>query len=141
MDSDYAEIKDLMESEEATPSLLLPLIAKLNHNLIKLKRLVINSPIEIKDNLTSAFKDQRVRRANFDSVATAWHKKHDVPVQDIKIVLSVPGTLRSKCSRSTTSSIKIAQAIAKQEVARLKLLHLEEQQELKCEVAKCKMRL
>ena len=70
VDSNYAEIKNLMESEEATPNLLLPLIAKLNHNLIKLKRLVINSPIEIKDNLTSAHKDQHVRRANFDSVAT-----------------------------------------------------------------------
>ena len=69
-----------MDSSEKLPSSLPRIITKLNYRLSQLEHFVMNLHIGSKDNLSSALKEQHVKKAKFDAVATEWLEEHDVPV-------------------------------------------------------------
>ena len=142
IDKYYDEAKRTMDLSEKLLDSLPRIITKLNYRLSQLEYFVMNLHSGSNDSLSSALKEQHVKKAKFDAVATEWLKVHDVPVKNIRSVLLVPRTLRSvKDSGSTTSSVIMAQAIAKQAVARLRLLRLEKQHKLEREEAERKQKL
>ena len=78
------------------------------------------------------------RKVVFDENVKKWLGERDVSQEVIEGLLRIPKSLRShtassrsyRSGRSSTSSARRAQAIAKQEVARLKLAYLQQRQDL-----------
>ena len=82
-----------------------------------------------KSELENVLKDQHVKTIEFDKKVTEFLKCNDVTSIEISSMLSAPRTLRSQVSLSisTTSSMKMAAAKAEEQVALLKVTHLEKQ--------------
>ena len=63
-----------MESSKKLPSSLPQIITNLNYCLSQLGYFVMNLHSGSKDSLYSALKEQHVKKAKFDAVATEWLK-------------------------------------------------------------------
>ena len=88
------------------------------------------------------------RKVVFDENVKKWLGERDVSQEVIEGLLRIPKSLRShtassrsyRSGRSSTSSARRAQAIAKQEVARLKLAYLQQRQDLEQQEIESKLR-
>ena len=96
----------------------------------------------IKDELENASKEQHVKNSIFNSKVTGFLECNDVTSMVIKCLLSAPRTLRSQVSMSvtTTSSYKVALAKANEQVAQLKVTHLERQLDIERKKAEIKFK-
>ena len=85
---------------------------------------------------------QHELKGRFDMRAADWLQSFKGIGKDVASIVTAPMTLRSRVSRnsqhSSTSSVNKAKAIAKEELARLKLKHLEQRQKLEQEEAERK---
>ena len=127
------------------PNALSPALKKISSYLSYLEKLVIklsSAESDDKDELENALKEQHVKKSVFDSKITEFLECSDVTSTEIKSLLSAPRTLRSQVSMSvtTTSSYKVALAKADEQVALLKLTHLERQLDIEREEAKIKFK-
>ena len=141
----YLEADNVI-STEGSSSLLTPITSKINSYTAYLEKLFINLPTsldpQVKSQLENALKEQHSKKSKFDSNVTEYLKCLDVPSTDIATILSAPRTLRSQKSITitTTSTYKNAQLVANEQLALLKLSHLEEQQQLEREESELKYR-
>ena len=94
--------------------------------------------------MTEAIHKQYAAKTVFDERATAWH--HRTGIEKAASIVSVPRTLRSNIARSSSrlkskgtgsnftstsiSGFNSTKAVAKEEIARLRLKQLEEKHEL-----------
>jgi len=134
----YKEAEKLI-SEESALSLLSTPLKKINSYLVYLEKLIIKlsnssaSNESDKDKLETLFKEQQMIKSKFDSKVNDFLDCNDVTSVEKESMFSAPRTLRSQVSltiTSASSSSKIAEAMAEEQVASLKVVHLEKQLDL-----------
>ena len=135
LDHYYCEANKLM-TDECSPNLLSPTLKKIHAYLAYLEKLVIKVSSSVDSNdkseLENIIKDQHVKKNEFNKKVTEFLKCNDVTSIKISSMLSAPRTLRSQIllSISITSGMKMAAAKAEEQVALLKVTHLEKQLDL-----------
>ena len=135
---------DKLIADEASPSSFTSIISKINSYLAYLEILLIKLTNSLKDSVKIEFenaaKEQHIKKAEFDSKLAEYLKWYNVASTEISATLSVPRMLRSQASVSitTTLSFEIAQAIAQEEMTKLKISHIDEQLTLDREEAQHK---
>ena len=139
----YSEAEKLI-ADECSPNSLTPALKKINSYIAYLEKTIIelsnSSESSIKNKLEKTLEEQRAKRSQFDSKVTESLECNDVTSVEISSMLSVPRLLRSQRSLTitTTSSYKMAQALADEQVALLKVSHIEKQLSLEREEAEMK---
>ena len=95
-----------------------------------------------KSELENIIKDQHIKKNEFNKKVTEFLKCNDVTSIEISSMLSAPRTLRSQISLSIsiTSGMKMAAAKAEEQVALLKVTHLEKQLDLERQEAQIKFK-
>ena len=142
LDSLYSQANQIMQESDRFEDIL-PTLNEIKELSVEVDRIVIMAPAVSDENARKEFmteiKRQHAKRAEFDTCVSEWLQKLNLSNKDIASVLSAPRTLRSRFSKSSresaSSSVSKARALAKEEVARLKLLHLQERQKLEAEEA------
>ena len=145
----YAEADRLMKSSGTDPSDLVSLLNKAGAASLQLEKLAVDFvsvvDSEERKRWTNLIKDERVRKVEFDARTAAWLKDVGFSEEQVKTVLSQPPMLRSSkvpsSYASTTSSARRAKIIANEEIARLKLEQLKQQQEMEREAEEAKRQL
>ena len=124
-------------ADECSPSSLAPALKKINSYIAYLEKTIIellnSSKSSIKNKLEKTLEEQRAKKSQFDSKVTKFLECNDVTSAEKSSMLSVPRLLRSPRSLTitTTSSYKMDQALADEQEALLKVLHIEKQLSLK----------
>ena len=115
----------------------------IQHLSVKATRL---ADIDERAFLLTSIGSQISRKVVFDENVNKWLGERDVSREEIESLLRIPKSLRSHTSRShqsgrsSTSSARRAQAVAKEEVAGLKLAYLKQKQELEQQQIESKLR-
>ena len=138
----YREAEALIGSE-CSPNVLSLALKKINSYLSYLEKLVIklfSAEPDNKDELNAL--KERVKNSVFNSKVTGFLECSDVTSMEIKSLLSALRTLRSQVSMSvnTTSIYNVALAKADEQVAQLKVTHLERQLDIEREEAEIKFK-
>ena len=139
---DYYEQANAIMLEKGSASALSTLVSKVNLLLKEFDKVAMNlsgtSKSEEKEAIDKQFRTVYARNKQFDIRVGNYLKSSEVAKRDIKSILNAPPTLRSHTSRSrrsthgsTSSSALRAKAVANQELARLRLQHLQEELENK----------
>ena len=86
----------------------------------------------VKDSLVNEVQTLHESKAKFDQKASQWLERANVDASKVASILSVSRSLRSKTRSnvSCSSSVLKARAVTKEEVARLRLVQLQEKQSL-----------
>ena len=133
-------------TDECSPNLLSPTLKKIHAYLAYLEKLVIKVSSSVDSNdkskLENIIKHQHVKKSEFNKKVTEFLKCNDVTSIEISSMLSAPRTLRSQISLSIsiTSGMKMAAAKAEEQVALLKVTHLEKQLDLERQKAQIKFK-
>ena len=139
---DYYEQANAIMLEKGSASALSTLVSKVNLLLKEFDKVAMNLPCtsksEEKEAIDKQFRTVYARNKQFDVRVGNYLKSSEVAKRDIESILNAPPTLRSHTSRSrrsthgsTSSSVLRARAVANQELARLRLQHLQEELENK----------
>ena len=139
---DYYKQANAVMLEKGSASALSTLVSKVNLLLKEFDKVAMNLPgtskSEEKEAIDKQFRTVYARNKQFDIRVGNYLKSSEVAKSDIESILNAPPTLRSHTSRSrrsthgsTSSSALRARAVANQELARLRLQHLQEELESK----------
>ena len=119
--------------EDADIDLFQNIVAKVNKTYRDLEQVLLQISVPaVKDSMVNKEQTLHESKAKFDQKATQWLERANVDASKVTSILSVSPSLRSKSrsSISCASSVIKARAVAKEEVARLRLVQLQEKQSL-----------
>ena len=119
--------------EDTNSELFQNIVAKVNKTYCDQEQvlLLISDPAA-KDFLVNEVQTLHESKAKFDQKASQWLERAIMDASKVASILSVSRSLRSKTRNniSCSSSVLKARAVAKEEVARLRLVQLQEKQSL-----------
>ena len=152
----YGEADSLMLCSSAEPQALKPIMKSINELSVELDFTAVEALAVIdetrREALLSQITELRYQKAKFEDKVVKWLSEHSLSKSDIDDVVQRGPTLRStgksrhtSCSgcksvksgssgHGNTSSVLRAKAIAKQELARLRIAQLKEEQRLSREL-------
>ena len=128
----YEEAYSLMQ-EDTNSELFRNIVAKVNKTYCDQEQVLLQiSDPAVKDSLVNEVQTLHESKAKFDQKASQWLEQANVDASKVASILSVSRSLRSKTRSniSCSSSVLKARAVAKEEVARLRLVQLQEKQSL-----------
>ena len=128
----YEEAYSLMQ-EDTNSELFQNIVAKVNKTYCDQEQVLLQiSDPAVKDSLVNEVQTLHESKAKFDQKASQWLERANVDASKVASILSVSRSLRSKTRSniSCSSSVLKARAVAKEEVARLRLVQLQEKQSL-----------
>ena len=119
--------------EDTNSEIFQNIVAKVNKTYCDQEQVLLQiSDPAVKDSLVNEVQTLHESKAKFDQKASQWLEQANVDGSKVASILSVSRSLRSKTRSniSCSSSVLKARAVAKKEVARLRLVQLQEKQSL-----------